>query len=46
MNRFHHPNKDVIARYAAAKVDLADTARGGFIAIRFAPDSAPHIVER
>lgn len=46
MNRFHHPSKDVVARYAAARVELADTARGGFIAIRFAPKSAPHIVER
>jgi competence protein ComEC len=46
MNRFHHPNKDVVARYAAAKVDLADTARGGFIAIRFAPDATPQVIEQ
>jgi hypothetical protein len=36
----------VVARYAAEKVDLVDTARSGFVAIRFAPESAPHVVER
>lgn len=46
MNRFHHPNPGVVARFVAGKVDLVDTARSGFVAIRFAPESAPHVVER
>jgi competence protein ComEC len=46
MNRFHHPNKDVVARYAAAGVDLLNSARSGFVAIRFAPDAAPQVIEQ
>jgi competence protein ComEC len=46
MNRFHHPNPDVVARYRADDVDLVNTADNGFVALRFAPGEAPHIVER
>lgn len=46
MNRFHHPNKDVVARYVADKVDLINTAYSGFVAIHFTPNAAPRIVER
>jgi competence protein ComEC len=46
MNRFHHPNDAVTARYASADVNLLNSARTGFVAIRFAPDAPPRIVER
>ena len=46
MNRFHHPNPDVVARYRADDVDLINTASSGFAALRFAPGESPHIVER
>ena len=46
MNRFHHPNKDVVARYAAAGVDLLNSARAGFVAIRFAPDATAQVIEQ
>ena len=45
-NRFHHPNPDVVARYAADDIDLLDTAQDGFVALRFAPDAPPRVVER
>jgi competence protein ComEC len=46
MNRFHHPNKDVVGRYIADKVDLLNTTHNGFVAIRFTPGAPPRIVER
>ena len=46
MNRFHHPNKDVVARYATAGVDLLNSARAGFVAIRFAPDATAQVIEQ
>lgn len=45
-NRFHHPNPDVVSRYLADGVALLNTAGSGFVALRFAPESAPRIVER
>lgn len=45
-NRFHHPNPDVVSRYLADGIELIDTAGSGFVALRFAPDTAPRIVER
>jgi competence protein ComEC len=46
MNRFHHPNGSVLTRYAVAGVDLLNSAQAGFVAIRFAPDATPQVVER
>ncbi|MBS0488071.1 MAG: MBL fold metallo-hydrolase, partial [Proteobacteria bacterium] len=46
MNRFHHPNPDVVSRYRADDVDLINTANSGFVALRFAPGESPRIVER
>ena len=46
LNRFHHPHPDVVARYDAHAIDVLNTATSGFIALRFAPDAAPRIVER
>jgi competence protein ComEC len=46
LNRFHHPNKTVVARYAADGVALLGTAHDGFVAMRFAPDAAPQVIER
>jgi competence protein ComEC len=45
LNRFHHPNADIVARYDAKHLPTLDTAAAGFIHITF--DSAgPHLVER
>ena len=46
MNRFHHPNGSVVARYTTAGVDLLNSAQSGFVAIRFAPDATPQVVEQ
>jgi competence protein ComEC len=46
MNRFHHPNADVVARYDAAGVAWVNTAHSGFVALHFAPDAAPQVFEQ
>jgi competence protein ComEC len=46
MNRFHHPNGGVVARYGMAGARLLDSAHAGFVAIRFAPGAPPHVVEQ
>ena len=45
-NRFHHPHADVVARYAAARIELLDSADEGFVRLRFAPDAPAVVVER
>ncbi|HEY8010427.1 MAG TPA: DNA internalization-related competence protein ComEC/Rec2 [Rudaea sp.] len=45
-NHFNHPNPAVVARYAAAQVDLIGTAQNGFVDLRFAPDAPPRVIER
>jgi competence protein ComEC len=44
-NRFHHPNAGVVERYRRAGIELRDTARTGFIALRFAPEALPRVLE-
>ena len=46
LNRFHHPNADILARYAAADAGLINAAHSGFVSIRFTPDSAPRVIEQ
>ena len=46
MNRFHHPNDAVVKRYRAGGVNLLNSAQSGFVAIRFAADDAPRVVEQ
>lgn len=46
LNRFHHPNPVVVARYEQARADVIDAAHSGFVALRFAPDAAPQVVEK
>ncbi|MGH8091639.1 MAG: DNA internalization-related competence protein ComEC/Rec2, partial [Rudaea sp.] len=46
LNRFHHPNNAIVARYEAAGVNLLNSAQSGFVAIRFAPDAAPQVIEQ
>ena len=45
-NHFNHPNPAIVARYAAAGVDLSTTIQSGFIRMRFGPDMLPTVVER
>jgi competence protein ComEC len=42
-NRFHHPAREVVARYAAARVVLANTANEGALHLVFPLDAAPRI---
>lgn len=42
-NRFRHPAADVVARYAARAIPLADTARTGGVHVVFPADAAPRI---
>ena len=46
LNRFHHPNAEVVARYAALGVETLNTAEDGFIDVLFDPDAAPKLRER
>jgi competence protein ComEC len=45
LNHFHHPNPDIVARYATKHLPTLNTAETGFIHIRFDP-SGPHLVEQ
>jgi competence protein ComEC len=45
-NRFHHPDAGVAARYAAQNIEMPVTAQTGFVAIHFAANASPQIVER
>ncbi|MGH8121848.1 MAG: DNA internalization-related competence protein ComEC/Rec2 [Rudaea sp.] len=45
-NHFHHPSPLIVARYAAARADLINTAQSGFVDLLFAPDAAPRVIER
>ncbi|MGH8123306.1 MAG: ComEC/Rec2 family competence protein, partial [Rudaea sp.] len=45
-NHFHHPSPLIVARYAAARADLINTAQSGFVDLLFAPDAAPRVLER
>jgi len=45
-NRFHHPAHDVVARYAAARIVLANTASDGALHLAFPLDAAPRIDAR
>ena len=44
-NHFNHPNPAIVARYAAAGVDLSTTIQNGFVRMRFG-GGAPIVVER
>ena len=46
LNRFHHPHPDVVARYLAHDVAIANTATTGFVGIHFSPTLPPRIAER
>jgi competence protein ComEC len=46
LNRFHHPNPDIVARYAAHGIITLNTADSGFVHLRFGADAAPVVVER
>jgi competence protein ComEC len=45
-NRFGHPHPLVVARYAAARVPLFNTADSGAIALAFSAKEAPRILTR
>ncbi len=45
LNRFHHPNPDIVARYDAKQLVTLDTAFAGFVHIEFDGASA-RLVER
>ena len=45
LNRFHHPNADIVARYDAKHLPTLDTATTGFIHVVFDTTGA-HLVER
>ncbi|MDR3386251.1 MAG: DNA internalization-related competence protein ComEC/Rec2 [Rudaea sp.] len=45
-NHFNHPNPVVVARYAEAGANLANTAQSGFVDMRFSADAPPQIIER
>lgn len=45
-SRFNHPNPVVVSRYRAAGAQLLVTPQSGFVDIRFAPGSAPRVVEQ
>lgn len=45
-NRFHHPARDVVARYAAAGIALANTANDGAVHLAFPLDATPRIDSR
>ena len=45
-NHFHHPNAEVVARYALERIELLNTATEGFIRVRFSAKAPPRIVER
>lgn len=44
-NRFNHPNPPILARYAAARIDVLDTLAEGFIRVRFSPSASPSVIE-
>ena len=46
LNRFHHPNPDIVARYAAHDIATLNTADSGFVHVRFDTNAAPVVVER
>lgn len=45
LNRFHHPNADIVERYAAKELPTLNTAETGFVHIAFDRDGA-RVVER
>jgi competence protein ComEC len=45
-NRFHHPSREVVARYAAAGLVLVNTAGEGALHVAFPVDGAPRIDAR
>ncbi len=45
LNHFHHPNPDIVARYAAKHLPTLNTAETGFIRIAF-DSSGPRLVEQ
>jgi competence protein ComEC len=45
-NRFHHPARKVVARYAVAGLALANTANEGALHLAFPVDAAPRIDAR
>lgn len=45
-NRFHHPAREVVARYAATGLVLANTATEGALHLAFPIDAAPRIDAR
>jgi len=46
LNRFHHPNPDIVARYAAHGIATLNTADSGFVHVRFDANAAPVVIER
>ncbi|MEP6483852.1 MAG: DNA internalization-related competence protein ComEC/Rec2 [Rudaea sp.] len=46
LNRFHHPNPDIVARYGEHRIETENTAESGFLRVRFGSDESPSIVER
>jgi competence protein ComEC len=42
-SRFGHPHPHVVARYAAARIPLVNTADAGALRIAFAPDAPPQL---
>jgi competence protein ComEC len=45
LNRFHHPNPDIVERYATKHLPTLNTAETGFVHIAF-DASGPRIVEQ
>ena len=46
LNRFHHPNPDIVARYGFHGITTLNTADSGFVHVHFDADAAPVVVER
>jgi competence protein ComEC len=46
LNRFHHPNPDIVARYAEHDIATLNTADSGFVHVRFDAGAVPVVVER
>jgi competence protein ComEC len=44
-NHFNHPDPAVVARYAEAGTNLANTAQSGFVDMHFAAHAPPKIIE-
>jgi competence protein ComEC len=45
-NRFHHPAPAIVARFAAAGVEMFNTPQSGFVTVAFPAHAPPHVVER